>query len=176
MQDEKCRIVATFIAVVLPLLPQPAGAQKNIKDALAPSRDVPFVVWEMLRERSSSTQLSFRLRASATSANGLGNAPAISAPEKGPVTKMSCDWRRQPLRCGRPISDARGRVLVGRPDKRPNRKSLFPYHVTGSRGRSHAQRSFSLASTRSTPKRGSSAPRPFRCCARLSGEAHANRN
>ena len=87
------------------------------------------------RERSSSTQLSFRLRASATSANGLGNAPAISAPEKRPVTKMSCDWRRQPLRCGRPISDARGRVLVRRPDKRPNRKSLFPYHVIGSRGR-----------------------------------------
>src|SRR5215831_5380942 len=34
-------------------------------------------------ERSSSPQLdSFRLRASATSANGLNNAPVISAPEK----------------------------------------------------------------------------------------------
>jgi len=44
-------------------------------------------------ERSSSTQLdSFRLGASATSANGLDNAPVISAPEKGTVTKMSCEW------------------------------------------------------------------------------------
>src|SRR5258708_6005496 len=30
-----CRIVTTLIAGVLPLLPQPAGAQKNIKVALA---------------------------------------------------------------------------------------------------------------------------------------------
>ena len=48
VQDENCRIVATLIAVVLPLLPQPAGVEKNIKDALAPSRDVPFVLLEML--------------------------------------------------------------------------------------------------------------------------------
>ena len=38
-----CRIVTTLIAGVLPLLPQPAGAQKNIKVALALSRDVPGI-------------------------------------------------------------------------------------------------------------------------------------
>ena len=38
-----CRIVTTLIASVLPLLPQPAGAQKNIKVALALSRDVPGI-------------------------------------------------------------------------------------------------------------------------------------
>jgi hypothetical protein len=36
-----CRIVTTLIVGVLPLLPQPASAQKNIKVALALSRDVP---------------------------------------------------------------------------------------------------------------------------------------
>jgi hypothetical protein len=38
-----CRIVTTLIAGVLPLLPQPVGAQKNIKVALALSRDVPGI-------------------------------------------------------------------------------------------------------------------------------------
>ena len=37
------RIITTLIAGVLPLLPQPAGAQKNIKLALALSRDVPGI-------------------------------------------------------------------------------------------------------------------------------------
>src|SRR2546430_823016 len=35
-----CRIVTTLIAGVLPMLPQPAGAQKNIKVALVLSRAV----------------------------------------------------------------------------------------------------------------------------------------
>jgi hypothetical protein len=34
-----CRIITTLIASVLPLLPQPARAQKNIKVALALSRE-----------------------------------------------------------------------------------------------------------------------------------------
>jgi TRAP-type C4-dicarboxylate transport system substrate-binding protein len=38
-----CRIVTTVIAGVLSLLPQPVGAQKNIKVALALSRDLPGI-------------------------------------------------------------------------------------------------------------------------------------